>query len=77
MTQGKKTPAGVGSRGGLVRFRPLSGSVRRIWRHEIVTQLGTFRPVDVLLLGAAALTAYAVCSGVLQVGYMIAKGMLF
>ena len=68
MTQGKKTPAGVGSRGGLVR---------EILRHEIVTQLGTFRPVDVLLLGAAALTAYAVCSGVLQVGYMIAKGMLF
>lgn len=68
MTQGKKTPAGVGSRGGLVR---------EILHHEIVTQLGTFRPVDVLLLGAAALTAYAVCSGVLQVGYMIAKGMLF
>ncbi|WP_449133812.1 hypothetical protein [Senegalimassilia sp.] len=68
MTQGKKMPAGVGSRGGLVR---------EILHHEIVTQLGTFRPVDVLLLGAAALTAYAVCSGVLQVGYMIAKGMLF
>lgn len=68
MTQGKKMPAGVGSRGGLVR---------EILRHEIVTQLGTFRPVDVLLLGAAALTAYAVCTGVLQVGYMIAKGMLF
>lgn len=68
MTQGKKMPAGVGSRGGLVR---------ECLRHEIVTQLGTFRPVDVLLLGAAALTAYAVCSGVLQVGYMIAKGMLF
>lgn len=68
MTQGKKMPAGVGSRGGLVR---------EFLRHEIVTQLGTFRPVDVLLLGAAALTAYAVCSGVLQVGYMIAKGMLF
>lgn len=68
MTQGKKMPAGVGSRGGLVR---------EILHHEIVTQLGTFRPVDVLLLGAAALTAYAVCTGVLQVGYMIAKGMLF
>ena len=68
MTQGKKMPAGVGSRGGLVR---------EILHHEIVTQLGTFRPVDVLLLGAAALTAYAVCSGVLQVGYMSAKGMLF
>lgn len=68
MTQGKKMPAGVGSKGGLVR---------EILHHEIVTQLGTFRPVDVLLLGAAALTAYAVCSGVLQVGYMIAKGMLF
>ena len=68
MMQGKKMPAGVGSRGGLVR---------EILHHEIVTQLGTFRPVDVLLLGAAALTAYAVCSGVLQVGYMIAKGMLF
>lgn len=68
MTQGKKTPAGVGSRGGLVR---------EILRHEIVTQLGTARVGDVLLLGAAALTAYAVCSGVLQVGYMIAKGMLF
>ena len=68
MTQGKNMPAGVGSRGGLVR---------EILHHEIVTQLGTFRPVDVLLLGAAALTAYAVCSGVLQVGYMIAKGMLF
>lgn len=68
MTQGKKMPAGVGSRGGLVR---------EYLRHKIVTQLGTFRPVDVLLLGAAALTAYAVCSGVLQVGYMIAKGMLF
>ena len=68
MMRGKKMPAGVGSRGGLVR---------EILHHEIVTQLGTFRPVDVLLLGAAALTAYAVCSGVLQVGYMIAKGMLF
>ena len=68
MMQGKKTPAGVGSKGGLVR---------EILHHEIVTQLGTFRPVDVLLLGAAALTAYAVCSGVLQAGYMIAKGMLF
>ena len=68
MTQGKKMPAGVGSRGGLVR---------EILRHEIVTQLGTARVGDVLLLGAAALTAYAVCSGVLQVGYMIAKGMLF
>ena len=68
MMQGKKTPAGVGSRGGLVR---------EILHHESVTQLGTFRPVDVLLLGAAALTAYAVCTGVLQVGYMIAKGMLF
>lgn len=68
MTQGKKMPAGVGSRGGLVR---------EILHHEIVTQLGTFRPVDVLLLGAAALTAYAVCSGVLHLGYLIAKGMLF
>lgn len=68
MTQGKKMPAGVGSRGGLVR---------EILRHEIVTQLGTARVGDVLLLGAAALTAYAVCTGVLQVGYMIAKGMLF
>ena len=68
MTQGKKTPAGVCSRGGLVR---------EILHHEIVTQLGTFRPVDVLLLGAAALTAYAVCTGVLRLGYLIAKGMLF
>ena len=68
MTQGKKMPAGVGSRGGLVR---------EILHHEIVTQLGTTRVGDVLLLGAAALTAYAVCTGVLQVGYMIAKGMLF
>ena len=68
MMRGKKMPAGVGSKGGLVR---------EILHHEIVTQLGTFRPVDVLLLGAAALTAYAVCTGVLQVGYMIAKGMLF
>ena len=68
MTQGKKMPAGVGSRGGLVR---------EYLHHEIVTQLGTFRPVDVLLLGAALLTAYAVCTGVLQAGYMIAKGMLF
>ncbi len=68
MTQGKKMPAGVGSKGGLVR---------EILHHEIVTQLGTFRPVDVLLLGAAALTAYTVCSGVLRLGYLIAKGMLF
>lgn len=68
MTQGKKMPAGVGSKGGLVR---------EILHHEIVTQLGTVRAGDVLLLGAAALTAYAVCTGVLQVGYMIAKGMLF
>ena len=68
MTQGKKTPASVGSRGGLVR---------EILRHEIVTQLGTARVGDVLLLGAAALTAYAVCAGVLQAGYLIAKGMLF
>lgn len=68
MTQGKKMPAGVGSKGGLVR---------EILHHEIVTQLGTFRPVDVLLLGAAALTAYAVCTGVLSLGYLIAKGMLF
>ena len=68
MTQGKKMPAGVGSRGGLVR---------EILHHEIVTQLGTFRPVDVLLLGTAALTACAVCTGVLQAGYLIAKGMLF
>ena len=68
MTQGKKMPAGVGSRGGLVR---------EILRHEIVTQLGTARVGDVLLLGAAALTAYAVCTGVLQAGYLIAKGMLF
>lgn len=68
MTQGKKMPAGVGSRGGLVR---------EILRHEIVTQLGTARVGDVLLLGAAALTAYAVCTGVLQAGCLIAKGMLF
>ena len=68
MTQGKKMPAGVGSKGGLVR---------EILHHEIVTQLGTVRVGDVLLLGAAALTAYAVCSGVLQAGYLIAKGMLF
>lgn len=68
MTQGKKMPAGVGSKGGLVC---------EILHHEIVTQLGTVRAGDVLLLGAAALTAYAVCTGVLQVGYMIAKGMLF
>ena len=68
MTQGKMMPAGVGSRGGLVR---------EILRHEIVTQLGTARVGDVLLLGAAALTAYAVCTGVLQAGYLIAKGMLF
>lgn len=68
MTQGKKMPAGVGSKGGLVR---------EILRHEIVTQLGTARVGDVLLLGAAALTAYAVCTGVLQAGYLIAKGMLF
>lgn len=68
MTQGKKMPAGVGSRGGLVR---------EILHHEIVTQLGTVRVGDVLLLGAAALTAYTVCSGVLRLGYLIAKGMLF
>lgn len=68
MTQGKKMPAGVGSRG---------GHVHALMHREIVTQLGTFRPVDVLLLGAAALTAYAVCTGVLQAGYLIAKGMLF
>ena len=68
MTQGKKMPAGVGSKGGLVR---------EILHHEIVTQLGTVRAGDVLLLGAAALTAYAVCTGVLQAGYLIAKGMLF
>lgn len=68
MMQGKKMPAGVGSKGGLVH---------EILHHEIVTQLGTFRPVDVLLLWAAVLTAYAVCSGVLHVGYLIAKGMLF
>lgn len=68
MMRGKKMPAGVGSKGGLVR---------EILHHEIVTQLGTFRPVDVLLLGAAALTAYTVCSGVLRLGYLIAKGMLF
>lgn len=68
MTQGKKMPAGVGSKGGLVR---------EILHHEIVTQLGTARVGDVLLLGAAALTAYAVCTGVLQAGYLIAKGMLF
>ncbi len=67
MMQSKKMPAGVGSKGGLVR---------EILHHEIVTQLGTFRPVDVLLLGAAALTAYAVCSGVLQAGYLIAKGLI-
>ena len=68
MTQGKKMPAGVGSKG---------GHVHALMHREIVTQLGTARVGDVLLLGAAALTAYAVCSGVLQVGYMIAKGMLF
>ena len=68
MMRGKKMPAGVGSKGGLVR---------EILRHEIVTQLGTARVGDVLLLGAAALTAYAVCTGVLQAGYLIAKGMLF
>ena len=68
MTQGKKMPAGVGSKGGLVR---------EILLLEIVTQLGTVRVGDVLLLGAAALTAYAVCTGVLQAGYLIAKGMLF
>lgn len=61
-------PAGVGSRG---------GHVHALMHRGIVTQLGAFRVCDVLLLGAAALTAYAVCSGVLQVGYMIAKGMLF
>lgn len=68
MMQSKKMPAGVGSKGGLVR---------EILHHEIVTQLGTFRPVDVLLLWAALLTAYAVCGGVLRLGYLIAKGMLF
>ena len=46
MMRGKKMPAGVGSRGGLVR---------EILHHEIVTQLGTARVGDVLLLGAAAL----------------------
>ena len=68
MMRGKKMPAGVGSRG---------GHVHALMHREIVTQLGTARVGDVLLLGAAALTAYAVCSGVLQAGYLIAKGMLF
>lgn len=68
MMRGKKMPAGVGSKGGLVR---------EILHHEIVTQLGTFRPVDVLLLAASVTLAWAVCSGVLRLGYLIAKGMLF
>ena len=68
MMRGKKMPAGAGNKG---------GHVHALMHREIVTQLGTFRPVDVLLLGAAALTACAVCTGVLQVGYLIAKGMLF
>ena len=67
MRQGKKMPAGVGSKGGLVR---------EVLHHEIVTQLGAFRLCDVLLLAAAVTLAWAVCSGVLHVGYLIAKGLL-
>lgn len=67
MTQGKKMPAGVGSRG---------GHVHALMHREIVTQLGAFRVCDVLLLATSVTLAWAVCSGVLHLGYLIAKGLI-
>lgn len=67
MMQGKKMPAGRRNPGGLCS---------RLLHREIVTQLGTFRPCDVLLLWAAVAITWLVMSGVLHAWYLIAKGMI-
>ena len=69
MTQGKKMPAGVGSRGGLVR---------EYLRHEIVTQLGTFAAGRRAAAGSGGADGVrGVLRSAASLGYMIAKGMLF
>ena len=67
MIRGMKRPAGGWS---------LGGHVHRLMQHVIVTELGSARICDVALLALAVAASWALCSGVLHLGYLLAKGLI-